>query len=802
MTWPQDLRFAFRIIRKSPWFSLAIVAMLGLGIGVNTTVFTLVNAVLRKPLPFPGGERLVTVRSLNVRQGEDSMNISYPDFLDFRQGTRTFEYLEAVSPQRFRVSEKGNPPESYRGALISAGLFDMIRVKPIVGRGFTAADARPGADRVALIGYGVWNERYGRQNVLGRTVRINDQPAVIVGVMQEGFKFPVGEDIWMPLVSGADWDDRGRRNILAIGMRKSGAGLAEASAELNGIALRNQREYPKTNKDMSAVALTFHQTFNAGRIRIVFLLMLGAVGFVLLIACANVANLLLSRAVARKREISVRAALGASRWRVIRQLLVESVLLAVAGGLIGLFLAVWGARAFNLAVADVGKPYWIDFSMDYMVFLYFAAVSLVSGILFGLAPAFQSSRVDLIETLKEGSRSAGGLRGGRLTGALVVFQFTLALILLSGAGLMMRSFQEHQDRVAGVPAGRILAVDISLPDARFPKPEERVRFYERIVPSLASIPGVEAVAHTTNTPGSGYWGRRMEIEGNLIAEPERRPAAGIVYVSPNYLKLIGASLLRGRDFVETDGLPGREAIIVSRRFAERFWPVDNPLGRRVRFYADSTAQPWATVIGVVSDFVQASFNETQDPVAFAPYRQQAPGFQAVLIRTPGRPGALAAEVRRRVNQVDEELPLANVLPLSDRFARERWHLRVFGTLFSIFATLALMMAAMGMYAVMAHAAVRRTQEIGVRMALGASGGNILRLVVGRGVKQLVAGMVLGLAAALGVTQLMTRIIIVSPRDPVTFALVGAVLGGAGLLACWLPARRASTLDPVKALRYE
>jgi putative ABC transport system permease protein len=806
MNLAQDLRFAFRLIRKNLWFSAAIVVTLALGIGVNTTVFSLVNAALRKPLPFPGGERLVIVRATNASRGNDSLNLSYADFRDFRNAAGSFERLEAFSGLAVNISERANPPDRYRGGRVTSGMFEVLHTKPVIGRGILASDEKSGAASVLVIGYGVWADRYGKDpNILGRSVRANDKPATIVGVMPEGFKFPNDEDIWIAAVPDAELEKRNNRAFLMIGMLKQGASIAEAQADLSLVAKRLEEQFPDSHKNHGISVQTFHQAMNGGAIRLVFLLMLGAVGFVMLIACANVANMLLSKAVGRSREISIRAALGAGRWRLVRQLLVESVVLSVAGGVLGLILTQFGIRWFSLAVQDVGKPYWVDFSIDYVVLLYFAVVSVLAGVIFGIAPALRMSRVDLNDALKEGARSAGGRRGGYLSGALVVFQFALAVVLLSGAGLMIRSFLNAQDEFASVRAGQILHARVGLPDGRYATPESRYQFFEKLLPRLASLPGVETVALVSNPPGMGSWGQRMELRDHPIVEHEQRPAVSRVVAWPNYFRLLGLSLLQGREFEENDGLPGKESAIVTRQFAVRFFPKENPIGKQLRLFS-SNNQPtaWMTIVGVLPDLRQDDPNRpTQDPVVFVPYRSDNSGNMAILMRTRGPVASLATVLRSEVHQADEELPLFEVQSLEARFQRNRWYLRVFGTLFSVFAVIALGMGAVGIYAVMAHSTGQRRQEIGVRMALGADFMGVLRLVLGRGVKQLMTGAIIGLAAAIAACRLMERILFkVAPNDVVTLALVTFALLVVGLTACWFPARRVAKLDPVKALRYE
>ncbi|MBI3208021.1 MAG: ABC transporter permease [Candidatus Solibacter usitatus] len=804
MGWMQDLRFAARMIRSHPWFTLAIVATMALGIGVNTTIFTLVNSVLWKPLPFPGGERLVLLAGTNVNAGNQQTRMAMDEYRQLRDHTQVFESLEAYAGEPMALSEPGKPPERYRGALISAGLFQMLEAKPILGRALSVEDEKAGAQPALLIGYAVWRDRFGKDpSVAGRVVRLNQKAVTIAGVMPEGFKFPSNEDMWLALQSDAKWEKRDFWRLQPIGKLKPGVSLAESRASAETIARNLETTYPATNRDRRFKVMTFHEAMNGGSIRQVFLLLMGAVGFVLLIACANVANMLLSRAAGRTREISIRTALGAGRWRVVRQMLTESLLFSVIGGSLGLLLAMWGIDAFSKAVSNVGKPYWVDFAMNYTVFAYFGGVCVLSAILFGLIPALQVSRTNVYETLKEGARGSDGVRGGFVSGALVVFQFTLALVLLSGAGLMMRSFLEHQNVFRHIPAERILHARISLPAERYAKPEDRIRFVDRVLERLSALPGVEAAALTTSVPGTGGDGFPIEIEGRPLPEGTKRPMATGVVASPGYLAMLHQPILLGRDFTNTDGLPGKESAIVTQRFSSRFWPGANPIGQRLRIVREGRPPgPWLTVTGVTADIAQDVFEQDPAPVMFTAYRQEGGAGFALLVGA-SVPTALAASVRGELQKLDEDLTLFDVQSLIELFARNRWQWRVFGTLFVIFAWIALVMASVGIYAVIAQAASRRTREIGIRIALGANSGEVLRLVMRRGLIQLGIALGVGLPAAFGVCRLMRGILFgVSTADPLTFCTVAFALTAAGSIACWLPARRAVRLDPVQALRYE
>jgi predicted permease len=659
-----------------------------------------------------------------------------------------------------------------------------------------------------LLGYGVWKNRYaGAAGVIGRVVRVNGKPATIVGVMPEGFKFPNNEDFWMPLVPDAELEKRANHGLELFGLLKPGTSLATANGDLGVIAGRLAAEYVETNKDAGALVRTFHDTYNGDKIRAVFLMMLGAVGFVLLIACANVANMMLSRAITRAREIAVRAAMGATRWQLVRQLLVESVLLSTLGGILGLGLSTFGVHAFDLATRDVGKPYWIIFEMDWVAFGYFAALSVVSGILFGLVPALRATRVDLNAAMKDGT-PGGGSHRGRLTAALVVFQFALTVVLLAGAGVMMRSFFAAQKFNSFVRPQSLFTARIQLPEnkgERYAEPLARRQFFEKLLPELQTLPGVTEVAAAANFPGLGASERGIEIEGRPNPDPKQPPNASMIVQTPSYLSVLGLPILLGRGFETTDGDPGKEAAVVSRSFATKHWPGETAVGKRLRFVQNEKPEEWMAVIGVSADLDQNPNDKNTPPVVHIPYRQQPWGWMGVLLRTSADPTLLTVPVRAAVQKIDQDLPLFEVRTLTTALDKQRWFLNVFGTLFSVFALTGLLMASVGIYAVVAQTTARRTREIGIRMALGATAAAIVRLVLSRGLAQLLVGLVLGLGGAFASTRLLDNIgflVGTSPHDPLVFAGITLLLIAIGVVACWLPARKAARIAPTEALRTE
>jgi len=815
----EDVRFASRLLLKDKWFTAVAAVALALGIGVNATVFTFVNAVLIRGLPIPESDRAMAVQSFD-RVRNRTLGVSFLDFRDFRDSSRTFEMLGAFNGTIANVSDEGQPPERFNGSHMSAINFRMVGQQPALGRGFTAEDDRPGAPAVVLIGHSMWMNRYGRNpSVIGRTIRINDVPTTVIGVMPDNFKFPFNTDLWLPLgmLPGLEDAQRNARNLQIFGRLAPGVSREQAQSELITISRKLESENPDTNKDIQARVLTFGESQNGGPIRAVFLSLMGAVAFVLLIACANVANLLLSRSTNRAREISVRVALGASRWRVVRQLLIESVMLAVVSGLAGLGVAAIGIRLFDRATRDVGRPYWIEFTMDGSVLSFFALICLGTGIIFGLAPALHVSKTDVNEVLKEGGRTgSAGVRARRWTGALMVAELALTVVLLAGAGFMMRNFLNMYSLDLGIDTSKLLTMNLALPERKYPAVEQRLAFYERLEERLKSNPRIENVAVTSNIPLQGGFLRRMVIDGKPLDQGQQAPNVTMLTIDPRYFETIGLPLQRGRNITDEDGMTGRESAIINQRFAALHFPTEDPLGRRITLSIDlqGGAPPaggiptslTATIVGIVPNVRQRDFQlPDPDPIAYLPFRTDPRGFMALIVRSQGDPTLMTPILREEVRAIDADLPLFGIRTLDENLAQARWPFRIFGSMFAIFALIALTLSAVGLYAVTAYAVSQRTQEIGIRMALGAQEDEVSWLFLRRSFVQLAIGLGLGIAGAFGVGQLFSStnlLIQTSARDPVTIGGIAMLLAVVAIAASVLPARRATKLDPLHALRRD
>jgi predicted permease len=816
----QDLRFAVRMLLKDRWFTLVAIVALGLGIGVNTTVFTFVNAVLIRGLPYDESDRIVIVTTRNTTQPNPGI-ASYQDYEDWRAQAKSFSGLACFQQTSFNVTDSGHPPERTQAARVCANSFGLLGQPMHLGRDFLPHEEKKGAEPVVIIGFGLWKSRYGGDpSVLGRSVNINGTPATIIGVMPEGVRFPSGADMWQPLVPGDNSLRRDARNMTVFARLAPGVSQSQAQSEMSGIAEQLARQFPETNKNIDAVVMTFNQRFNGGPIRIMFLALLGAVGFVLLIACANVANLQLARSAQRAREVAVRIALGASRGRVVRQLLVESTLLACIGGVLGLGLANIGTRLFDAAVEGAGKPYWIEFTFDPTVFGYLALICLATGVIFGLAPALQVSKTNVNEILKEGGRGNAGNRRARwLTSTMVVVELALTIVLLVGAGLMIRSFLKLYSLDLGAETGNLLTMRVGLPDQKYPKPEQRQIFYESLLIRLQTIPGMQSAAIASSVPFDGSDSRRLEIDGSPTPADGQLPRIAYVTISPRYFETIQVALRRGRGLTDTDGAPGSEVVIVNERFVSQYFPTEDPLGRRIKLLTGDGRQPpppppastagppapkWLTIVGVSPTIRQGNPQALEpDAVVYIPHRLESPAFMSIMARSRVDAAALTMQVRQAVQTIDSELPVFGVQTMNQRLAQQRWPYRVFGSMFAIFAGIALVLSAVGIYAVTAYAVTQRTQEIGVRMALGAQRRQVSWLILRQGLIQLIVGLVLGLAGALPLSGVLQAMVVQIPtRDPTTFVTISLILTAVTIAACLVPARRATRLDPLAALRAE
>jgi predicted permease len=800
----RDLRFATRMLAKNPSFAAISILALALGIGANTAIFSVVNAVLIRPLPFEDADRLVLLWGNVRRQAVERRGASFADYLDWREQSKSYESMAAYWDATF-TDYTGDEPERLNGETVASAYFPLLGVAPIAGHAFTASDDQPGAPQTALIGHGLWMRRFGGSaDAVGKSLRIDRATVTVIGILPEGFRGLTDRaELWMSTGSQVNAEgqrDRGSRWFAAVARLKPGVSIQQAQAEIAGIASGLERAYPATNEKRS-VELAWLNREILGDLRLALLVILGAVGLVLLIACANVANLLLAQAERRQKEVSIRLALGASRARLVRQLVTEAVLLSLIGGALGVVFAWWGVDAL-LAASPVQFPSFAKVRIDLTVAMFAVLASLLTGLLLGVAPAFHAGAGKLYDTLKEASgRSSAGTGRQRFRSALVVAEVALSVVLLIGAGLLIRSFRHVLGVDPGFNPEHLLAMRIGLPRVDQANPAASVTA-RAILERMASLPSVQSVSIGTDIPLAGDGNATFySAKGQPPVTAQNRPRAYVHRTAPGFFATLGIALVRGRDFLptETEGVA-----IVSENVARRFWPGGDPIGQSIKTGPAESDSPWLTIVGVVAETKYRALprNPTSDPDLFFPFNRPPRQF-AVFLRTAGDPSGLAAAVRNELKQLDRTAVVYNLATLTERAGEQTAQARFTSWLMGIFSAAALLLAVIGIYGVMSYAVTRRTQEIGVRMALGASVGDVLGMVVRQGLAMILVGLAIGLALAVGLTGLISTMLFgVSATDPATYAAVSGVLVVVAVAATYLPARRATRIDPTSALRYE
>ncbi len=801
-----DVRYAARLQRKNPGFTIVAVIALALGIGANTAIFSVVNTVLLRPLPYKDPERLVLVWEDATKQGYPRDTPAAANFVDWRDQNHVFEGMAAISDESFNLTGAGEP-ERLEGHTVSASLFPLLGVEPHIGRVFTAAEDQPGAQHVVLLSYALWQRRFGADpNIVGRALTLNGQSHIVVGVMPARFQFPsTDSQVWVPIAfTQEDAANRDRHYLQVVARLKPGVSLAQAQSEMNTIAARLQQQYPQSNTDLGAAVQSLHE-YLVGDIKPALLVLLGAVGLVLLIACANVANLLLARAAVRQKEIAVRVALGAKRSRLIRQFLTESVLLSMLGGLVGLAIAYGGLIVLKAFIPE-NISQAREISMDLKVLGFTFMVSVATGLIFGLAPAVQAARFNQIETLKEGGRDAAtGGSGKRLRSVLVTAEVAISLVLLIGAGLLINSFLRLRNVDPGFRAENLLTMKIVLPDTKYERRAQRSAFYTDLIQRVQSLAGVKSAAVTTNLP---LYRQGNSIGINIDGKPDPPPGQERIIVtriiSPGYFDTMGIPLLRGRPLSEQDTETTQNVVVISDSMARRYWPGEEVVGKRIAIGKIRKPEDWIQVIGVVKDVRQFELTADPKPQMYLTYRQF--GFfdaQDLVVKTDIDSASLAATVRKTVWEIDKDQPVSDIQTMqnimADSIARQRFSM----LLLAIFAGVALVLAGVGIYGVMSYSVAQRTHEIGIRMALGAQTGAVLKLAIGYGMKLVLVGLVIGLIAAFALTRVMSTLLFgVTATDPTTFTLISLLLIAVAVLASYVPARRATKVNPIIALRYE
>ncbi|MGH7481982.1 MAG: ABC transporter permease [Longimicrobiales bacterium] len=799
----RDLRYGTRMLRKEPGAAVISILALGLGIGLTTMMFSIIYGALLRGLPVPERHEVVHVERTNLSEGIESMEVTIHDLADWKEQQRSFEALGGMYSGTVNISGTEGP-ERYDGAFMNAAVFQILGVQPVLGRLFTAEEDRPDGPPVVVIGHNVWRDRYASDpDIIGKTAKVMGRVSTIIGVMPEGFHFPINEELWVPLAMDPLRVERGQGTTLEVfGRLRDGVTIEQANLDLNAIAQRLASAYPETNEGVGVVTKPVMNEFIGPEPRAMLYTMLGAVFLILVIACANVANLLLSRAAVRSKEVGVRAALGAGRWRLVMQFLAEAFMLALGGALLGIGVAGVGILLFNRSIADTQPPYWIDIRLDPLALGVVMLLTLIAALGAGCLPALQAAKADVNEILKDEARGSSSFRLGRVSKGLVVAEIALSCGLLTAAGLMIKSITKLRNVDYAFATTDVLTARVGLPEPDYPDSAGQIAFFEELLPRIRAIPGVHSAALTTSLPGLNSGFGPVAIEGVAYAAERDYPGARNALISPGFFGTFDVDLLQGRDFSIQDRAGTLPVAIVNRSFVEVHFAGENPLGRRIRFGVDEPG-PWRTIVGVAPDLHMGGAQNEEPQGAYIPTAQAPARFMSIAARTRAAPLSITPQVRAAVRSVDDDLPIYFVETLNVAIARSNWHYGVFGGLFMVFGFVALFLGAVGLYGVMSFSVSRRTREMGVRMALGAEARDVLRLILRQGMLQLAVGLAFGVLIAFGLARLLTILLFgVKPYDPAVFASIIVVLGAAALAACMVPALRATRVTPIEALRTE
>ena len=800
----KDVRHGVRLLIKSPALTVVSVLALTAGIGLTTTMFSIVYGALFRGLPFEEPRQILHLSRSNIQDPGSNMGVPIHDLLDWRSQQRSFEALSGFYTGTVNLSGVERP-ERYDGAFVSANTFSLLRVRPVLGRVFREGEDHPSAEAVAVLGYDLWQTRFnGDPNVIGKSVRANGEPVTVIGVMPENFRFPMQQQIWLPLRIDPLKVKRGEGMWLEVmGRLNDGVTIDQAALELKALSRRLEQAYPETNKNLRASLQPFTEEYIGDEPRTLLFTMLGAVFFVLLIACTNVANLLLGRSILRSKEVGIRAALGASRWRLVTQFLTEALVISFAGALLGIGVAYVGIHLFNNAIAVSQPPSWLVIKLDGIALFFVLLLTFITSFFAGTIPALQASRSQLTDVLKDESRGSSSFRLGRISRGLVVFEIALSCGLLVAAGLTIKSVVKLRSVEMGFSADNLFTSRVGLDEANYSNNQKVIAFFEQLQPRLAALPGVQSVTLASSLPGLGDGRRTFSIEGKTYDRDSDYPNVVRTAIGPDYFATLGIALLEGRNFTEQDREGGLPVALANQSFARKYFP-DGAIGRRIRMGDSRSTAPWLTIVGLVPDASPGELGDKEEIEAiYVPFAQNPQRFMSVIARTRGDALGVTTQVRETVASVDQDQPIYFVNTLRNAIAAETWFYRVFGVLFMIFGLVALALAAIGLYAVMAFSVSQRTREVGIRMAIGAQTRDVLQMILKQGLMQVTVGVVIGLIIAFFAGKGLSIILFdVQPTDVTIFGAIVLVLTATALLACLIPARRATAVHPLEALRYE